>query len=158
MCIRNLCCTIRIFLYQKVPATHVLSSPSGAAEEDNVEDRQYYFVRTLINNRATEPELPKVMGRYVTLRHGHLDRETCHLKYYFRLGKTRCEFCLAPPGVEDNVLREYQFVGTLTNNRAGMAGDGRRTTDGQQGKDQQIFLGKYILFQIMELIDCAKYK
>ena len=38
-------------------------------------------------------------------------------------------FCLAPPGgARDNALREYQFVGTLTNNKAGMAGYGIQVT------------------------------
>ena len=44
--------------------------------------------------------------------------------------------------VWDNALREYYFVGTMTNNGAGMAGDdGQQTDDGW--KDRQIFRGKH---------------
>ena len=44
---------------------------------------------------------------------------------------------------EDNVLRVYQFVGTLTNNRAEIAGDGRRTTT--DGRTDRSFLANIII-------------
>ena len=65
----------------KVPAARVLSSPSGGAAEDNVEEREnsevtQFFVTCYVLRTDVRTDVRT---------DGRMDRETWKLKYYFRL-------------------------------------------------------------------------
>ena len=72
---------ISLFIYQKVPAARVLSSPSGGAAEDNVEERENSEVTQFL---VTGYGYGRTDVRTDVRTDGRMDRETWKLKYYFR--------------------------------------------------------------------------
>ena len=61
-----------------MPAARALSSPSGEAAEDNVEERENSEVtQFLVTGYVTD-------GQTDVRTYGRMDRETWQLKYYFR--------------------------------------------------------------------------